>query len=583
MPYRRSDRLRACCLPLALACVVVMSGCRTPGSLSGAMSGTPDCRAGESCAAVEAGAETPLASARRLAKHADRHPRSSLRDWSDCASTAYAAIVTGDDREASAAMGLATHCTDRFLARALQRESRRWPSGPVRLGDAALRVEHRGLSRHLANDLRLVRASAVPMTMYDGRRFATPGFGVPLATITPRCTDRPECRLQPPEGVFRWATAWFELSAEGAGPPTLVIADPLATGPLRFDGRRVPLAVDTSAHYAIGAGTSPLPRLGWFGLLGGRELGRRAGVYVLGDYDPRKPPLVMLHGLGSNPLIWAKLSNAVWGDPALREHFQVWHVVYQTDAPLLVARRRVQGYLDDAWRLLDPEGDDPAREGMVLVGHSMGGVISRLLCVDSGDALWNAAFTVPPDALPGDAADRRGIIETFRFAPYPGVTRAVFIAAPHRGSPAADRWFGRLSRVLVGTRVAEVQALKRLATQHPEAVRDEVRDSYRRALVNSIVTLQQDQPVRVAGEQLMPVATIPHHSIAGALAGRTPQTDGAVPLASTVLATAESSLVLDAGHDVYRDDAAVAEVLRILHVERIAAHSRARSLPSSPR
>ena len=100
----------------------------------------------------------------------------------------------------------------------------------------------------------------------------------------------------------------------------------------------------------------------------------------------------MIHGLGSSPLIWQRLSNAVWAASHLRSRYQVWHVVYQTNAPLLVTRRRVQIYLDDAWRVLDPEGDDPARSGMVLVGHSLGGVVARMLCVDSGDVLWDAAF-----------------------------------------------------------------------------------------------------------------------------------------------------------------------------------------------
>ena len=143
----------------------------------------------------------------------------------------------------------------------------------------------------------------------------------------------------------------------------------------------------------------------------------------------------------------------------------------------------------------------------------------------------------------------------------------MFIAAPHRGSPTADGWIGRLTRALVGRRVPEVQALRRLASRHPEAVREEVRESYRLAALNSIATLQSAQPVRRAGEKLMPVPWIPHHSIAGVLPGREPKTDGAVPLESTLLAGAESSLEIAAGHDVYRHDAAVAEVLRILALE----------------
>jgi pimeloyl-ACP methyl ester carboxylesterase len=560
------------CLPLLLRTLVLAALLSACGAPAPTRQVAADCRDDAACADTPAAA---LQAARLLSQRALRRPREhdALGDWSRCAALAHRALAADDANLAGEAAILGTHCTDRFLAAALSRRGVRWPAGAARIGKTDLAIEHRGLSPHLTDDLSLVRARDVSMAILEGQRFASPGFGVPVAVLTPRCADAPACRLQPPEGVFRWATVWFEAPDDPSAPPRLVIADPLATGPLQVAGRRIPLALDTSAHYAHGAGTSALPRLGVSGLLGGREVGRRAGVYVLGDYDPDKPPLVMLHGLGSNPLIWARLSNAVWGDARLREHFQIWHVVYQTEAPLLVTRMRVQGYLDQAWQLLDPEGDDPARQGMVLVGHSMGGVVSRLLCVDAGDTLWNAAFTVPPEQLPGAAADREGILATFRFRPYPGVTRAVFIAAPHRGSPTADGFLGRLTRFLVGRRVHEVQALRRLASEYPEAVKEEVRESYRLAALNSIATLQRAQPVRRAGETLMPVPGIPHHSIAGALPGREPKTDGTVPLESTVLPTAESSLVIATGHDVYRHDAAIAEVLRVLHLELAGAET----------
>jgi hypothetical protein len=50
----------------------------------------------------------------------------------------------------------------------------------------------------------------------------------------------------------------------------------------------------------------------------------------------------MIHGLGSSPLIWGRLSTEVWGDHALHARYQIWHVVYETNAPLLVLRARVK-------------------------------------------------------------------------------------------------------------------------------------------------------------------------------------------------------------------------------------------------
>src|SRR5687767_12245135 len=87
--------------------------------------------------------------------------------------------------------------------------------------------------------------------------------------------------------------------------------------------------------------------------------------------------------------------------------------------------------------------------------------VARLLCVESGDALWNAAFLVPPQSLDASDEDRDLVKRTFRFHPYPGIARAVFLAAPHRGSPSAATVLGRLTRALVGRRAPEVHALRR--------------------------------------------------------------------------------------------------------------------------
>ena len=66
-------------------------------------------------------------------------------------------------------------------------------------------------------------------------------------------------------------------------------------------------------------------------------------------------------------------------------------------------------------------------------------------------------------------------------------------------------------------RAPEIQALKRLARDHPHAVRPEVAESYRFARLNSISTLQAMQR---AGESLLPVAGVRYHTIAGDLHGQ---------------------------------------------------------------
>ncbi|HEY5803615.1 MAG TPA: alpha/beta hydrolase [Lysobacter sp.] len=517
-----------------------------------------------SSGSLKASAARSLEAARAWAGRAEQAAHSSLLSLLHCAVDAYRALDTDDAVQADAAKDLATQATAELLSRVLQRHPNGWSPGPLQVGDVSLHVEFREVSLQMRPPLRIRRAQDVSMDAFDGERHQRPGFGVPLAALSPPGEDAPLSRLQPRSGAFRNLTAWIEPADAPDALPRLVLADPQRIDAIAAGPHRLELARDTSAGYAWAMEDSRLERAGLWALLGGQQIGRRAGVYLLEDYDPDKRPLVMIHGLGSIPLIWAHLSNAVWGADDLHRRFQIWQVVYQTDEPLLVARARVQGYLDSAWQVLDPRGDAPARTGAVLVGHSLGGVVARLLCVDSGDALWNAAFAVPPGALDASDEDKAVVERIFSFRAYPGIARAVFMAAPHRGSPGAGTFAVWLTRSLIGRRTPEVHALRRIALSNPDAVRPELRQVFQQGWINSISTLQSEQPVRRATESLLPPQTLPYHTIAGVQPWLRNKTDGVVPLDSALIAGAASNLVIASGHRIHDNPLAVAEVLRIL-------------------
>lgn len=553
-----------CSLALLTACAGVPQVATAPPGHPCIEAGCTDAPRPDGESAQVERALRPAALAARRARREGAGTRAA-HDWLRCALAARAEMDAEARSLALAAAAQANRCTEALLRLGLAQSVQPWSTPQVDLAGVTLALDAQRPSPQLQGAMTVRVAADVPLMLLD-RRYVQPGFGVPVVLLTPRCEDRPACRLLPPEGVFRPATAWLEPAPPGTAADALLrLVDPRHQPELRFGAQAFALASDTSSFFDYGAQQSSLSRQGVWGLFGGRALGRRSGVYLLEDYDPLKRPLVMLHGLGSSPLAWARLSSAVWADPRLRARYQVWHVVYATDAPLLVARLRVQQALDTAWRLLDPAGADPARGHVVLIGHSLGAVVSRLLAADSGEVLWNAAFTVPPAALQGPAEDRAGIDAVFRFKAYPGVRRAIFIAAPHQGSPATDRWFGRLARILVGRRSPEIDALRRLARDHPQQVQPALREAYRDGWLNSIITLRRDQPVSRAGRSLMPAPGVAYHTIAGVLPGRTPPGDGVVPLDSALLPRAASTRLIAAGHDLYGNPEAVAEVLRILH------------------
>ncbi len=91
---------------------------------------------------------------------------------------------------------------------------------------------------------------------------------------------------------------------------------------------------------------------------------------------------MLVHGLASSPEAWIALTNDVMGDTVLRDNYQVWQVFYSTNMPILESRFQIYALLKQAFGSLNPS--DPAAHDAVLVGHSMGGIISRLL-VSDGD------------------------------------------------------------------------------------------------------------------------------------------------------------------------------------------------------
>src|SRR5215469_10788963 len=237
-------------------------------------------------------------------------------------------------------------------------------------------------------------------------------------------------------------------------------------------------------------------------MIGGAEVGKRSGLFLLDDYDPNKTPIIMIHGLAGSPVIWARLSNAITGDPELHRRYQIWHIVYQSNAPLLVDRYRVQSYIDHAWSVLDSDGHAPARQGVVLIGHSMGGVIARLLCAQSTPDVWNAAFLAPVESLHANADDLTTLKNVFQFKPYPGVDEIIFMAAPQRGSPAAEGLLGRLVGLLAWRHIEELAGFARIAIENPKAIQPTLLSMLQTGHITSITSLRTDQPVTLADVKL---------------------------------------------------------------------------------
>src|SRR5262249_40175486 len=89
--------------------------------------------------------------------------------------------------------------------------------------------------------------------------------------------------------------------------------------------------------------------------------------------------------------------NELRNSPAIASRYQFWVFLYPTGMPIPASARQLRESLARARDAVDPCHADDSLDRMVLVGHSMGGVLSKMMVQDTGPVLWNAAITVPQD------------------------------------------------------------------------------------------------------------------------------------------------------------------------------------------
>jgi len=343
----------------------------------------------------------------------------------------------------------------------------------------------------------------------------------------------------------------------------LLACDPYRDGTITVGGRVVPLGANFTAAYGVWLARSGFASQSIRSLLG-REGGiTTPRVLLMQPYDPNRLTVVMLHGLASSPEAWINVANEVMGDESLRRNYQVWEIYYPTNAPVPVNLAGIRKALDQTLKHFDPAGRARASQNMVLVGHSMGGLIARLLVSSSGDRLWSV-IPVRSDLSPQKRARLRERLAPYlQFTPMPQVTRAVFMASPHRGTPYAQnrlaRWIGNLIRL-------PVNVLKEMASLSDLLKSDGSRITPIR-LPNSIDNLGDTDPFIVAAADLPISPRVRYHTIVGVYKPTgllATSSDGVVPYKSAHLDGADSELAIPSWHSVQDKPAAILELRRIL-------------------
>lgn len=372
------------------------------------------------------------------------------------------------------------------------------------------------------------------------------GVGAALVGIRKKTPAEP---FAPRVGVTGAVTATVEFHGHDA---TLTLRDPGELATARLGGVERPLQADLSAPLAY----YPAVNQTWIGLMGAMRVNdymSHTGLYLLQPYDSHRIPLIFVHGLISTPQLWRNVINELEMDPELRGRYQCWVFAYPTGNPYAYSAMRLREELDKARKIYG------FPHGIVVVGHSMGGLLTHMQAVGLHEADWHRQIGPLADdilkRLPPDGIFHRSVL----FDANPDIRRIVYICTPHRGSDMAAGWFGRFAMRLISLPAAVagkfVGALgKEIGTVSGDS----------RILPNGVSCLSPHNPtLKVMNSVPM---RAPFHSIIGDRGrGDSPNSsDGVVAYWSSHLDGAQSEKIVPGPHSSCELPQTIDELKRIL-------------------
>ncbi len=294
----------------------------------------------------------------------------------------------------------------------------------------------------------------------------------------------------------------------------------------------------------------------------------RTGLYLLEPYNPDKIPVVFIHGLMSSPSTWMSMVNSLRNDYNIRRNFQFWFFKYSSGNPVFYSVGALRRALNRAQKkyATTPEAKNSFSR-MVIVGHSMGGLISRTLLQDDPYYLVEKLTNTTWNEFSGKIKEEdRPLISDFICEKPPFVSRLVLMAVPHRGSKYAalglTRYLNRFVSIPANVISSTGDLLKLLFT-------DEELDNRKKMemlKMTGIENLDPDSPFIQALSSSQFASGIPVHSIIGnkVAAGVPGGSDGVVDYESAHIDGVVSELIVKSDHRVQRSAAGMRELQRIL-------------------
>jgi pimeloyl-ACP methyl ester carboxylesterase len=287
-------------------------------------------------------------------------------------------------------------------------------------------------------------------------------------------------------------------------------------------------------------------------------------ILFIQPYKPGRIPVVFVHGTASSPVWWAEMFNTLRADPQINKKFQFWFYQYNTSNMMVFSAAQMRTSLIDKIHQLDPQLQDPALQNMVVIGHSQGGILTKMSAVNSGDVIWNAISNKSLEQMDLAPEDEKSVRSMLFFEPLPFVKRVVFISTPHRGSFLTKDWVRALTQKIINVPVSiltvNIDELQRITSQFKFA------SLMQNKIPTSIDGMSSDNPLLQALVDLPLGPGVKGNSIIAVKPGMDIESgnDGVVEYTSAHLPGMESEFIVRAEHSCQGHPFTIEEVRRIL-------------------